>query len=130
MKTFKYMISISVLILTGCLFDNSDDPTSLDEPPTIIGEVTALNYNENGEIFEILIEENPEVVEPSEPGGVKIWFSLPDATEILKRNESGTLAQYGPEHLEEALLVEGWAKSILVDTHPQRGPAKRIVVIE
>lgn len=128
MNSIKYLIPVLVLFLSGCLFDNTDDPTSLDEPPFIVGEVT--DFSEGLYANSILVEEDREVTEPAEPGGKKMWFIVNDETEILKRSGSGSLIKFNIDQIEAGHKVEGWERGIVEQSQPTRGLAKRIVVIE
>ena len=111
-------------IFVGCVFDNSDKP--LEREPFIEGQITQINEGHSS----ILVEEDPEVKEPSEPGGGKVWLTITDKTEVFVQKEDGSFEEINPKGLEVVNQVKGWVTGIVIDTYPGQGTAEQIVLIE
>jgi len=125
-------ITIMIIALMVCFFmsckvnDSTEEP--LPEEPWIIGTITDIK---DGNVYSsILIEENPKVTEPTDPGGIKIWFVLIDQTEIFIRQKNGELVEAGIESVQIGQKAKGWEAGLIEPSQPAQGPAKRIVVIE
>lgn len=106
--------------------DSIEEPMS--EEPWITGVISDIR--EGNVYHSILIEENPKVSEPADPGGIKIWFVLIDQTEIFIRQKDGELAEAGIESIQIGQKAKGWEAGVIDASHPAQGPARRIVVIE
>lgn len=126
--TLSLLICVAAgFVINNCTNNNATD--SIEEPPYITGHITEVNSNEEGETQRILVEEDTTVHEPADPGGEKIWFGLNDQTELLIRQDDGSLSESTIETLEVGQKVEGWTTGVIAESYPEQTTAKRIVVL-
>jgi hypothetical protein len=133
---YSVIITFLIFFAAGCFYNNSDstiEPLELERDPFIMGKLTQIEEDTYG--VGILVEENPEVWEPREPGGRKVWFSLmyrqgEIQTDIFIRQQDGSLSESSIDALEIGQTVEGWAVDAVADSYPQQGEAERIVVVD
>jgi hypothetical protein len=122
----KVTLFIVILIcLAGC---NLSDSGVIKEDPFIRGEVTE---GRDGNVHDsILVEENPNVNEPSEFGGGKIWLTITNKTKIYTRTDDGSYNKTNAETLAVGQQVEAWVRGPIDESDPMQGAAKQIVVIQ
>lgn len=124
MKTVLLIfLTFFALFFSSCTTDSEP----IDKDPYVTGTITKIDFKDDGSVNRILVEENPEITEPLKPGGVKIWFSITEKTEVLYNLENNSDSQ----HLEEGLIVSAWIikDGVLADSYPQQTTAQRILVM-
>ncbi|MCC5906624.1 MAG: DUF3221 domain-containing protein [Balneolaceae bacterium] len=125
-------ISIAILLAFGCeeIQTTAAEESLEGEEPYIIGEITNSRVNQY-EHLEILVEEEPEVDEPSDPGGLKIWLELiDDQSEIFVKKESDKTIRSTFDNLECGQKVKAWTTDWVRLSHPAQGTAGRVIIIE
>lgn len=122
----KIILSLAVIAALGGCNLNDSDP--LNENPFIRGHVT--DFKEGKAYNSILVEENPNVSEPTEPDGTKIWLLLVDDTEIFIREGDGSLDKSNARALAIGQRAESWVSGPVDDTYPLQGAASQIVIIQ
>jgi len=95
----------------------------VDREPYITGIITEIENNN------ILIEEDPTVNEPLEPGGTKIRLTVSDETKLFMQDSSGSLSKINFTDLELNHEVKGWAEGAITDSYPQQGLAEQIILL-
>ncbi|WP_234571389.1 YobA family protein [Rhodohalobacter sp. 614A] len=136
MKTF--LITFLAITFISCNTTDSGRPYKSDikifaEDPFITGKITHIGHKNTGQdsYLEILIEENPSVQEPLQSGGKKISLTLTQTTEIFSLKQNGNVYYYPKEDLKVGQIASGWLiNGIVLDSYPQQGGAKRILVFK
>ena len=103
------------------------------DDPYITGKITRIDLKRTGEDSRlvVLIEENPSVNEPLESEGKKISLTIWEETKIFALNKNGNAYYYKKDDLKVGQIVSGWlTNGIVLDSYPQQGGAKQILVIE
>lgn len=123
----KTVLHIFLIFFTLYFSSCTTDSEPIDEDPFVTGAITNIDFKEDGTVNRILVEENPEINDPMKPGGIKIWFTLTEKTEVLHSQENKSDSQ----HLEQGLIVSAWIikGGMLADSYPQQTTAQRILVI-
>lgn len=103
------------------------------EDPYITGKITHIDLKSTGgdSLLVVLIEENLSVNEPLESGGKKIRLTIWNETNVFALNKNGNAYHYKKDKLKVGQIVSGWlTNGIVLDSYPQQGAAKQILVIE
>jgi len=118
---------LSVILLAGLLLGcESRGPNAVkttDTAPYIIGSITK---QEKGSI---LVEENPDVQEPTKDGGKKVFLFISDETIILKQVGDTTLRDATSSKLKTGMKVKGWITGPILESYPGQADAHRIVIL-
>lgn len=115
---------LSVIVLQSC--SRSPVAPALGTAD-LVGVVTAREVTERG--LRVLVEEDPRVQQPLEPGGTKIWFTITGDTRLYRKASSGTLIRTAEESIEVGRSVEAWVGgNAIADSYPQQALAATIVV--
>lgn len=93
------------------------------EDPAIVGVITAIETED--EIFRILVEEDPDVNSPTEPGGKKIWLTINKETEVFIEVENNFI-QVEEFKVELGQIAGGWFIDV-AHSYPSQAIAQRIV---
>jgi len=104
------------------------------QEPYIIGIITALEEggltSEEGDgSFRVLIEEDPEVNSPLEPGGNKVWLTIKKETEVLIKDENNNVSDIGDRNLELGQIAGGWVAGEIAYSYPAQAVAQRVVIV-
>ena len=114
----------SVLVLLAACSTVPSDP--IDGAPTIVGDITMVDTSQDQ--LRVLVEENPEVQEPLEGGGSKIWFRIVEETAVFDIR-SGSVIRVSGQSLQIGLEVEALANGPIQDSYPQQASAETIVIV-
>ncbi len=112
--------------LAGCILADDADPC--EGEPHIDGEITELGERSGAD--RVLIEEDPDVVEPTEPGGGKLWLSLTGDTAIFVERDSGARDKASEDDLLPGRPARGWIDGGILDSYPGQANAACIVVTD
>ncbi len=83
----------------------------------------------SGSRLRVLVEENVEVQQPTEPGGSKMWFTIWESTDVFDSRGVAVTRASG-QSLLLGLRVEGLADGLILDSYPQQADAETIVIID
>ncbi len=120
----KYLsVILLVGLLLGCESTGSNSVKTADTDPYIIGTITK---NEKGKI---LVEEDPNVHEPTKDGGKKVFLFISDDTIILKQDGDTALPQAANSELKTGIKVKGWINGPILQSYPGQAGADRIVIL-
>jgi hypothetical protein len=117
-------ISAALVLLAAC--DSIPSDPIVGEP-TIVGDITMVDSS--GSRLRVLVEENVEVQQPTEPGGSKMWFTIWESTDVFDSRGVAVTRASG-QSLLLGLRVEGLADGLILDSYPQQADAETIVIID
>ena len=118
-----WLVCACVACLAAC---DSTPSNPIVGDPTIVGIITQMDTVQSR--VRVLVEENPQIQEPSEPGGSKIWFTITERTEIFDMR-GPTVARVNAASLQPGLKVEALAEDVILDSYPQQAAADTIVIV-
>lgn len=130
-RTVIQILIFVPLFIMGCNVSNGIESVNeevISEDPYIVGVITEIKEFENFKQF--LVEEDPAVEEPSEPGGKKTWFGTSEKTEVFVKQEDGTLIKTSPKSIKVDQQIQGWTDAVILLSHPTKTEARRIVILE
>ena len=118
-----WLVCACVACLAAC---DSTPSNPIVGDPTIVGIITQMDMVQSR--VRVLVEENPQIQEPSEPGGSKIWFSITERTEIFDMR-GPTVGRVNAASLQPGLKVEALAEDVILDSYPGQAAADTIVIV-
>jgi hypothetical protein len=95
------------------------------EDPDFVGEITAIESGDG--FFRILVEEDPEVNNPTEPGGKKIWLTINKETDVFIENENN-IVQVEELQVQLGQIAGGWFID-LAESYPAQAIAQRVITV-
>lgn len=120
----KYLSVILLAgLLLGCESPESNSVETTDADPYIIGTITK---NEKGKI---LVEEDPNIHEPTKDGGKKVFLFLSDETIIVKEDGDTSSPQVANPELKTGQKVKGWFNGLILESYPGKADANKIVIL-
>ena len=120
------LIATACALAASCVLADASDPC--EGEPYIDGEITELGERSGSD--RVLIEEDPDVVEPGEPGGGKVWLSLTGDTAIYIRRGEDAREEASADVLLPGRPARGWIDGGILDSYPGQANAACILVLE
>ena len=136
-RTSLILAAFWIIAIVSCNVTDDERPYKADPKifadPYITGTITHIGLKQIGDdsYSEVLIEENPSVNEPLKEGGKKISLTISNETEIFTLKKDGNTYYSQKKDLKVGQIASGWLlNGIVLDSYPQQGGARQILVIE
>jgi hypothetical protein len=116
----------AVLVLTVAVAAACADTITAPDFNTADIQGLVTQTNEGGGF---LVEENPDVFEPTIPGGSKIWFSVGSEAEIQAVRADGSLRDAVLTEIRVNTRVAVWSTGLMLPSYPAGATASRVVIL-